>query len=120
MTEPTPPPPKDYNDRAPQQSEQVAEQVAGVLKTVGKQKPELLWILLLVIVIEGAQIYETTHRVEATQSIMREVIAHIQTVEANRQEEGRRMQENNRMLVHTIARRSDRNAHTMAEPIPGE
>jgi hypothetical protein len=120
MTEQHSPPKEPYTDRAPQQSEQVAEQVAGVLKTVGKKKPELLWILLLVVVIEGAQIYETTHRVEATQEIMGKVTDHIATVEANRQEENRRMQDTAKLLVQTLARRTDRFERAMAEPIPGE
>ena len=100
--------PKDYDDRQPQQSEQVAEQVAGVLKTVGRQKPELLWILLLVVVIEGAQLYEAANRVAATTTVMASVTEHIKVVETNRQEENRRLQESNRMLVQTIARQSDR------------
>ena len=119
MTEQHSPPKEPYDDRQ-QNDRAYAEQVAGVLKTVGKQKPELLWILLLVVVIEGAQLYETAHRVVATQAIMGKVTDHIATVEANRQEENRRMQDTAKLLVQTPARRTDRIERAMAEPTPGE
>jgi len=118
MTEQSSTPPKDYDDRRP--PEAYAEQVAGVLKTVGGPKPELLWILLLVVVIEGTQLYETAHRMVATQEIMNKITEHIATVEANRQEENRRMQDTSKLLVQTIARQSDRIGRTASGYTPEE
>lgn len=112
--------PKDYDDR-PQTGDRYAEQVSGVIKTLGAPKPELLWILLLVLVIEGAQLYEAANRVGATSEIMTGVLGHISTIETNRQEENRRLQESNKLLVGSITRQSDRIGRKAAlEPIEGE
>lgn len=90
----------------PKGGDPYGEQVTGIIDKLGGKKPELLWILLLVMVIEGAQLFRASAKIDVTKDIMTQVIAHLGQVENNRREENRRFQEVNKELASTLSRQT--------------
>ena len=101
---------------AAERTDPYAQQVTGVIDKLGAPKPELLWVLLLVIVIEGAQLWESGTRVAAIREWQSEQAAFLATVEEHRQEENRRMQETNKFLAQALSRHTDRVSRRVTEP----
>lgn len=95
-------------------------QVTGIIDKLGKPKPELLWVLLLVIVIEGVQVFEYQHRTDAIREWQIGVNAYIATVEANRRDENRRLQETTRLLAQTLTRQADRLGRVNQAEVAGD
>lgn len=93
---------------AAERTDPYAQQVSGVIDKLGAPKPELLWVLLLVIVIEGSQLWESDGRIAAIREWQREQAAFLMVVEEHRKEENRRMQETNKHLAQSLSRHADR------------
>lgn len=106
--------PKDYvkpeertEPRTEPGGDRYAEQIGDAVNLLGKPKPELLWVLLLVIVIEGAQLWEADARVENTKAIWGQMISQLEATEQNRAEEMRRAQESIKELSRTLGRSAE-------------
>lgn len=102
--------PPDYvqpKERTEPSGDRYADQIGDAVNLLGKPKPELLWVLLLVIVIEGAQLWEADSRVTNTTALWNTMLTHLEVTEKHRAEEMRRAQEAIKELSRTLGRTSE-------------
>lgn len=98
------------------ESDTYVSQAVDIAGIIGAKQPALLWALMLVIVVEGAQLWESGGRTAAIREWQREQSAFLMVIEEHRKEENRRMQETNKHLAQSLSRRADRVSRAATAP----